>query len=161
MSYLKKSLVLVNSVLVTRTALFDHQLHNVINQSFPSTLCFDWPLPLPFKSRMLSEQVPAIVLQASLWNLQVYLLLFFIMTVYMHPIEDSLKVISLYTRVQTRTNTVYTMYIAFHDNVPLRCMSCKCKLNHQTYTLPLHRWVSTPLQRPCCPLTVGQMWLLW
>jgi len=46
--------VLVNSVLITRTALFDHQLHNVINQPFTSTLCFDCPLPLPFKSRMLS-----------------------------------------------------------------------------------------------------------
>jgi len=55
-----------NSVLVTRTALFDHQLHNVTNQSFPSTLCFDCSLPLPFKSRMLSEQVPTIVLQTSL-----------------------------------------------------------------------------------------------
>jgi len=27
-------LVLVNSALVTRTALFDHQLHNVINQTY-------------------------------------------------------------------------------------------------------------------------------
>ena len=56
----------VHSVLVTRTALFEHQLHNLINQSFPSPFVLNVHFCFLYKSRMLSGQVQTIMPQASL-----------------------------------------------------------------------------------------------